>query len=115
MSTLSTIEIPIAEDTFYQVQVFLDEEKYNLRFRWNRRNETWYMDVFDIENNPILYSQPCLAGGGGMTYRFFITDLMPYGDILTLDINGLGKDPTFEDFGDKTGPFYVSVFDELPQ
>jgi len=112
---LTSIDVPINEESFYQVQVFLDEEKYNLRFHWNKRNETWKMDVFDTENNPILYGLACLVGNTGMVRRFAIPGLLPYGEIMTLDVNGLGHDPTYENFGDRTGPFYLSVFDEFSE
>jgi hypothetical protein len=110
---LSSVDIPIADDTFYQVQVFFDEEKYNLRFHWNSRCDTWYADLLTVDNDPILYGLACLTNVPPMFGRFALTSTPKTGDMIILDVNGLGKDPTFEDFGDKTGPFYLSVADDI--
>jgi hypothetical protein len=106
---LYEISIPVNDGSFYQIQTTLDQLNYNLNLRFNRRNLTWYMDVFNDQGEPVLYGIACLTNVLSLIGRFVIVDFMPTGDIIILDANGQGRDPTYENFGSETGPYYVSV------
>jgi len=112
---LLSVDIPINQEPYYQVQVYCDKQRYNLRFHWNKRNEMWKMDLFDKDMTPRLYNLPCLIGNDGMIGRFVIEDIFPVGDIVILDSNGIDEDPNFENFGKNISPFYLSYADEIPQ
>jgi hypothetical protein len=107
--TLYEIAIPVASGTYYQVQTTLDQISYNLHFRYNKRNQTWYMDLFNELNEPVLYGLACLTNVINLIGRFVIIDFMQTGDIIVLDINGQGRDPTYDNFGSETGPYYGST------
>lgn len=107
--TVYSITIPVASSPYYQVQTTLDQINYNLHIRWNKRIETWFLDIFDTDQNPILYGIACLTNVPGLIGRFVVQGFMQNGDIMIIDVNGRGKDPNYESFGAETGPFYLSI------
>jgi hypothetical protein len=106
---LYEISIPVSSGTYYQIQTTLDQISYTLFMRFNKRNLTWYMDVFNDLGEPVLYGLACLTNVVGLIGRFVIQDFMQNGDIIVLDVSGQGNDPTYENFGAQTGPFYGSI------
>lgn len=49
-----SIIIPTLDESFYTTRVTLDGTDYNLGFNYNTREKRWYLDIFDVENQPLL-------------------------------------------------------------
>ena len=86
----------------------LDGRKFSFKFRYNSRNDTWYVELQGDANNVLLGPKPCLTNVISQTSRLKPYAL-PIGDILFLDVSNSGLDCTQENFGDAIGLFYANI------
>jgi hypothetical protein len=93
----------------YEFSTSFDGVRYFFTFQYNKRNDTWYLDIKDIDRTPILTGLAGLTNSQFMTSRFVIDDFLPFGEILIGDTSGAGNDPSYENFGDSVSAFYLSV------
>lgn len=42
--------------------VTLGEAQYNIRMTWRDRTQSWYMDLYDVENNPLALGKRLAPG-----------------------------------------------------
>lgn len=97
MSTFS-IPLPTSNPHFVQ-QTQLNGVTYTIRIHWNEREEAFYMELGDIEGNPIVASRKLVANWGLL---FRVTDeRKPVGDIFCVDQTGQGVDPGLDDLGER--------------
>ena len=54
MATYTRVDLPLYSDAFYSYQVSLEGQGYIVEIKYNERAETWYMSLFDQDNNPIV-------------------------------------------------------------
>lgn len=94
----------------YEFSSGFDGVRYLLTFSYNRRNDTWYLNIEDANKTRILTGLAVLTNTQNMTNRFVLDDFLPGGDFLVSDINGNGVDPSYLNFGDTVSAFYLSVF-----
>jgi hypothetical protein len=92
----------------YDISQGMDFEKYTFRFKYNKRNDTWYITVFDINLNILSESIPCLTNVVQMTGRIN-ADTFPIGDLIMFDVSGNGLDCTRDNFGTITQLFYSNI------
>jgi hypothetical protein len=106
-----TFEIAIIHEgpTLYQFASNFDGLRYYIDLLYNPRNDTWYMTVKDSDLDILLGGLPCLTNVQGMTIRFGLSDVFPLGDLICIDTNNNGADPSFQNFGDSVSCFYTSV------
>ena len=52
----------IPSEFYYRLSSTLDGVQYLLDFRWNGRDDAWYMDVLDVETNPIRMGHKLVLG-----------------------------------------------------
>lgn len=88
------------EDSSYQIQrVNLNNTIYNVQLSFNSRDSGWYLDLFDINLNPILQSKK--LQWGSLVSKKYILPQMVGGDLYifkTQIINEpLGRDNFGED------------------
>lgn len=107
-----SLTIPLRSDLEdYDLQVSLDGVLFTLRFRWNRRDLYWYMDVGDEDGNPILASIKVVIDFPlGARSR---NSLMPGGILLAVDTSTQRLDPGLSDLGTRVVLLYFEVA-ELP-
>ena len=92
----------------YQQSHGLDGQKFSFNFKYNGRNDTWYVEVLGDANQVLLGPKPCLTNVIQQTGRIKPYAL-PIGDIIFLDVADSGLDCTFDNFGSAIGLFYQNV------
>lgn len=85
------------------MRVELEEVTYELTFRWNVRDEHWYMDlatggVTQFHGVKIVHSEDLLAT---VDYRS-----VPPGRLIVSDVTGAQRDPDVETFGNEVRLLY---------
>lgn len=92
----------------YDQQVELDGQVYTLTFRFNRRNNSWYMDIADEDNVHIASGRRCVVNSvlNGQ-FRYLSTN--PPGALTVFDTTGRQAPPELNDFGSRVLLLY---FDE---
>ncbi len=111
--------IPLRPDLdAYEETVTLDGVAFDLLFRWNNRDECWYLSIFDPtvtasedgSRTPILGSLPILTGWVLLAqYRM---QERPQGDLFVFDSSGQGLDPGRRDLGSRVLLIYYTA-DEI--
>ena len=106
---MAILKVPLNNDfnEFRQTQT-LDGVQYSFRFRYNSRNDTWYLTIFSDSNIQLVGPKPCLSNiihmAGRMNQKAFLL-----GDIIFLDVSGNEVDCTQENFGSSVTLFYQNV------
>lgn len=85
-----TITIDAASPSFVQENV-LDGVTWRLLFRWNARDEYWYLTVSNVDDEVIVASRRLVAGA--RLLRYVVQDERPAGELFVLDT------PTRDDLG----------------
>lgn len=85
----------------YTVSVSLEEAVYDFLFRWNARDEAWYMDVSVLDSVAlygvkVINSEDLLAA---YAYKSAV-ELLPPGRFQITDVAGTFRDPDTDTFGD---------------
>ena len=90
--------IPVRNDIFhYSQQVELEGELYTLTFSYNGRTDSWCLDVG--EERDVLQGVR-LTGGIDVLKQHHHLDVPP-GELVCVDLDGLGREPTRLLFGDR--------------
>ncbi len=107
-----SLTLPLRSDLEdYDLQVTLDGVLFTLRFRWNRREQCWYMDVGGENGRPILASIKVVIDYPlGARSR---NALMPAGMFVAVDTTSQRLDPGLNDLGVRVLLLYFEVA-ELP-
>jgi len=91
----------------YRVSTTLDGVQYILEVRWNGRAGVWYLDLLDIDEDPIAMGIAVLLGSA-LGVR--TTDArFPPGALIAADTSGEGRDAGFDDMGDRVAVFYYEA------
>jgi hypothetical protein len=96
----------------------LDGATFDLLFRWNGRDETWYLSIFspqsaqntDGSRVPIVGGIPVLVGWPLLSLCQRLD--APAGDFVAIDTSGQDEDPGQRDLGDRVVLLYYTA-DEL--
>lgn len=111
---MSYKQIPVtATRELYQITVALNGIKYNLRYRYNSRNDTWYKDILTLTNQTILSGIPTLCNVINMTRNYRVMPDQMLGDFLYIDITGNDKDASLETFGSEILLYYIDIVPPL--
>lgn len=97
---------------YFDLQVPLDGVTYTIEFRWNKRNQAWYLNLWD-ESEQTLY----LAGQRLVAMYplgAWVTGRQPPGVLYVLDTSGLGDDPGLGDLGVRHQLYYITAADLAP-
>lgn len=98
------------DDVDFDVPVFnLDGKDFLFRLRWNRRDESWYMDVFTAQRDPIelgirLVVAEVLAG------TCIDARIWP-GLLCLVDTEGEAEEAGFDDLGKRHRLVYETIDD----
>lgn len=100
-----SVTIPCRPDlTHYDMQVVLDEISYTLEFRWNTREQAWYMSLGTEAGDPIRSSIKIVVGfpiGGRLLNG-------PPGRFLAFDTTNFDRNPGIKDLGDRVMFIYFT-------
>ena len=92
------IHIPTRTDVFYYFQqVVLDNVEYILTFDYNGRSDSWYIS-FGADQD--ILSGIRISGNEDILGQFHHLEVPP-GVLSILDQDGLGREPTKDNFGDR--------------
>lgn len=59
--SVATYEIPLSANN-QTLSVVMNGVTYNLRVIWNTVEMAWVLDIYDVNNNPILTAIPLVSG-----------------------------------------------------
>lgn len=76
------LEITVPDTSYSTQRVNINNTVYNLQLSFNNRDSSWYLDLFDINNSPILQSKK-LQFGSPITSRYILPNLID-GDFFIL-------------------------------
>ncbi len=81
----------------FQVNAVYDGVTYQLDFKYNDREDAWYVDLSDIDGNSI-------RGGVKVVSNWPLLRLVqqiprPAGEIITIDTRDIPLDPNLDDLG----------------
>lgn len=97
---MAFFEIPLPQDEPHITeQVILDGVTFTIECRWNERESSWYLSLYDVEGEPIMTDKKMVADWS-LTYRLLHDD-RPAGDLLVVDVSGTGVDPALSDIGER--------------
>lgn len=91
-------QLPLRTDgyPYYDFEITLDEIDFTFEFYWNERSGRWYMNIYDIDNNP-LFTGICIVADWDLLTGKQVEG-MPLGTLITVDTDGQG-DPGLYDLG----------------
>lgn len=92
------IQIPTRSDVFfYFQQVVLDNVEFILTFDFNQRADSWYIG-FGADQSVLAGIR--ISGNEDILKPFHHLEVPP-GILSVLDLDGLGREPTKDNFGDR--------------
>ena len=108
---MATLKMPISTTLLgYRMTVALDGLYYDFAFRFNRRDNHWYMDVVFNGVNVIMGVKIVHSDDLLLQYpEFRVDDRLPPGTMQVIDATGADRDPDKSTFGDDVTMFYVEA------
>jgi hypothetical protein len=102
---MATWIVPTARDSrLYERVVELDGREYVLRFDWSARDESWYLSIYDQDEEPLALSLRMLTGHPILKGQ---TDpRLPPGQLFVVDTTGSDADPALGNFGAEVALVY---------
>jgi hypothetical protein len=97
--------IPFKEIAAWQAQISLTNSVFQLFFKWNALNAYWIMNIYDVDNNPIVLGIKVVTNYD-LTSQFAAITGMPQGDIVCQNILDMWTDITRFDMGETTDLIY---------
>lgn len=105
---METVIIPTRGDIAnYDQSIELDGTVFILKFRYNSRDEAWYLSVHDVDNVPIrsgLKLIPNLA-----LLRQLVTEGRPIGELIVVDSRAIPLPPSLAELGSKVQLAYIGI------
>lgn len=97
---MSLWNIPVRSTTdAFTEQVELDGLIYNMAFRWNARDQHWFLSM-SIDDEPVLMGIKLTISDDLLSYARRILHVPP-GRLSVVDLDGLFRDPDATLFGDR--------------
>lgn len=107
-----TFEIPCAEAENTSVEITLQGETYEHRYKWNARNSSWYMSI--LKEDVLLISGIKILPEVALNKNYNHIEGMPQGWFLVPPSEATEESINLKNFGiDKTFPLLFSSYREL--
>lgn len=90
----------------YRQRVSLDDVSFDLRFRWNTRAQSWFLDVFDEDGDVLVYARKCVVDWTLLRQSRHVAGI-PAGDIINIDTTQRDVRPALRDFGTRVLMLYL--------
>jgi len=98
------VEIPIQPNISSQTfDITLNGVSYNMKAIWNSRSEFWTLDIFDENQNALVYGV-CLKLGARLLNQFNLG----IGELFIIDDTGTGIDASLTNIGSSTHLYYYT-------
>ena len=91
----------------FEYRVELDEETFTLRFRWNTRAATWFVDISDSDEEPIVMGRPLNLDT--TLLRQFRHLAVPGGDLMSYDSTKAKVRAGVTDLGERVLVLYLEA------
>lgn len=102
------VKIPLRSDlSYFDLQIALEAVNYTLLFRWNLRESSWYMDIYDEQGVTLIVAGLKLVADSLL--GIVRTGRKPPGAFIALDTSGLGVDPGLNDLGVRVKLLYYTL------
>lgn len=107
---MSDFIIPVSEttDSFIE-QVDLDGRIYDLQFRWNVRDNHWFLDIG--RDGVFLINGVKLVNSPDLISEFGRIEELPPGLLSVIDLDNVDSDPNSTNFGDRVQLRYTEAID----
>ncbi len=89
----------------------IDGKQYVFAIYWNNRDSSWYMDLLEEDETPIVQGVRIVLGtylGRRVNHELFVK-----GAFQAFDLSGENRDATFDDIGTRVEVWYMTVSDLL--
>lgn len=90
----------------YRQRVALDGVTFEMRFRFNSRIQSWFVDIYDEDGAILVYGRRCTIGWALLRQNRHI-DGIPAGDLICIDTANRGEPPGENDFGTRALMTYL--------
>ncbi len=102
---MSLFIIPTSQsDSVYEQVTILEGREYFLKFDWSRREEAWYLSIFDQDENPLALGIKVVVGLP-LLYRE-TNPKLPQGLLIAVDLSSADSDPLLTDLGTRVALLY---------
>ena len=106
---MATLRIPTPgpADFGFLYRIQIEEVFYRFQFRWNVRDNSWYLDIGDDAGNAIARSMRMVLGEEILRPHKALA--IPQGNLRVVDTTGKGIEATRTEFGQRVLLEYVEV------
>lgn len=105
---MALLAFPIEPSTPNQRMDFaLDGTRYVFEFRWNDRDQAWFMSMFDEQESPIMESVKITLGS--IIGSHYVDPRKPPGPIFAADLSNLNQEAGIDDLGERVQVYYSEV------
>lgn len=86
--------VPLSSEPSILFNITLDGIELNMQTKYNTRYSTWSLDIYDEQQNPLVFGVPLLLGSNVLSpYNLNI------GSMVCVDVTGQGEDATSDNLG----------------
>lgn len=97
---MATLFVPTTPGLpFYTQKTRLDGVDYILEFRYNQREDRWYLSISDSEEIPILTGLK-LVCNWPLLHSYQYDPRVPPGELMAIDLSGDDTPPGLNELGD---------------
>ena len=100
---------PPEQESIWDVRVTLGDYAYRIVLRWNERTESWYLDLFDSDDQPLLQGKR-LAINWPITWRYKGAT-WPAGNLMLWCEEGSNAECGYDDLGHRCKLVYIEPAD----
>lgn len=86
--------------SYYEMEVVLDGVSYKLEFKYNTRDEAWYLNILD-PSDTILRSGIKVVNDWGLLIRWQDVDTRPQGEMIAVPNGKTSLPATLTELGEK--------------
>lgn len=109
---MATVVVPTRVDLLeYRQQVRLDGVVFTMLFRFNDRDQSWYLDLLDSSESPIRNGIRLRTGTPML--RLIATAGRPAGELVPIDSTGADTEPDGTNLGTGVPLVYVEELDVI--
>lgn len=100
---MATLIIPTTPDPIQNFTIDLDGETVDLTISWNITAQQWFMTLSGLTFSTVVRRIALVTG----INLFEIYAIRELGQLWCIDLEDLGAEPNFDDFGDRFQLMYV--------
>jgi hypothetical protein len=90
----------------YRFSTEIGDDSYVFDVRWNRRDQCWYLDLFEADGETAIFHGVKVVLGANLG-RMHRHPLLGRGAFVAVDTSGRSVDATFDDLGTRVLVIYM--------